>query len=465
MRATHRWETGALLSQEALAASSLWSGDTSPVRETVQVQHISRRAWLIWAAAVAAYLVAVLQRTSLGVSGLEAAQRLEVSAAVLSTIAVVQLLVYVGMQIPVGVLVDRVGPRALIAIGAALMAVGQVSMALAHSLPLALLARLLVGAGDAMTWLSAIRLVAAWFPPRRVPLFTQLTGMTGQLGQVLSAIPLLLLLHGPGWTPAFLSVAALSLMMVALSLLVLRDSPAGPTPRGHGRSWADVRVSMGQTWRNPGTRLAFWTHAITPFSPLMFLLLWGYPFLVSAQGLSRATASSLFTLMAVVGIAAGPVLGVLVSRHPVRRSRIVLGVVIATIVVWTVVLALPGPAPLWLLVALVVVLAIAGPTSVIAFDYARTFNPPGNFGTASGMTNVGGFSASLVTILAVGLLLNITGAGQSYSLEGFRVAMCSQYVVWAIGITAFVRASRRVRAQMAAEGAAAAPTRDALRPR
>ena len=61
--------------------------------------------------------------------------------------------------------------------------------------------------GDAMTFISVLRLVAAWFAPRQVPLVTQLTGMVGQGGQILSAIPLVALLHGPGWTPAFLSAA------------------------------------------------------------------------------------------------------------------------------------------------------------------------------------------------------------------------------------------------------------------
>ena len=65
------------------------------------------RAWLVWGVALAAYVVAVLQRTSLGGSGLEAAQRFQISAAVLGTFAVVQLLVYAGMQVPVGVLVDH----------------------------------------------------------------------------------------------------------------------------------------------------------------------------------------------------------------------------------------------------------------------------------------------------------------------------------------------------------------------
>jgi len=424
---------------------------------------VSGRAWLIWAVAVAAYLVAVLQRTSLGVAGLQAAERLEVTAAVLSTLAVVQLAMYAGMQIPVGLLVDRVGPRVLVAIGALLMAVGQTLLALTDTLGPAVLARLLVGAGDAMTWLSAIRLVAAWFPARRVPVMTQVTALTGQLGQVLSAIPLLALLAGPGWSPAFLSAAAIGALCGALALIVVRDSPTGRIRASTPLSWPALREQLGQTWRNPGTRLAFWTHVITPFSPTMFILLWGFPFLVSAQGRSPETASTLFTLMVVVSMVASPVLGLLVARHPLRRSLLVLGVTVPLITVWAVVLALPGPAPLWLLVLLTTLLAIAGPASVIAFDYARTFNPPERFGTASGMANVGGFAAALVTVLAVGLILTLTGAGLTYDLQGFRVALCFQFLVWAVGLTGFVRARRRARALLEEDGIIVRPLLEAIR--
>jgi sugar phosphate permease len=427
------------------------------------VERISARAWLVWAVAVAAYTVAVLQRTSLGVAGLDAAARFEVSAGVLGTFAVVQLLVYAAMQVPVGVMVDRAGPRALVVAGAALMALGQLSLALAHSFPAALLARVLVGAGDAMTFISVLRLVAAWFPPRRVPLLTQLTGLTGQTGQILSVVPLVALLHGPGWTPAFLSAAALSVLVGILAMLLVRDSPGAADAGATAPTWTEVSHELVSAWRHPGTRLGLWTHFTTQFSGTVFVMLWGYPFLISGQGLSREEAGALFTVLVVAGMVAAPFLGELVARHPLRRSWLVLGIVGAGITVWTAVLALPGPAPLWLLLLLVVVLAVAGPASMIGFDYARTFNPPARFGTASGIVNVGGFFASLVTILLVGLVLNATGQGTTYTLDGFRVALSVQYLIWAIGLTGFLRARHQVRVRLARSGVVVPPIREALR--
>jgi sugar phosphate permease len=429
------------------------------------VERISGRAWLVWAVAVGAYTIAVLQRTSLSVAGLDAAARLEVSAGVLGTFAVVQLLVYAGMQVPVGVMVDRVGPRVLVVTGALLMAVGQVSLALAHTFPAALAARVLVGAGDAMTFIAVLRLVTAWFPARRVPLMTQVTGLVGQTGQLLSIIPLAALLHGLGWTPAFLSAASLSVLFAVLTFLVVRDTATGNRTDEASPSWAQVRHDLVSAWTHPGTRLGLWTHFTTPFASTAFLLLWGYPFLVSAQGLTRAEASVLFSVMTVVGLVAAPFLGEAVARHPLRRSWIVLTIIGATVAVWTAILVLSGPASRWLLLLLVVVLAVGGPASMIGFDYARTFNPPNRIGTATGIVNVGGFVSALILILLIGLVLDWSGSGSSYSLEGFRAAFSVQYVLWAIGIAGILRARHVVRTRLAEDGVVVPPMRDVLRRR
>jgi MFS family permease len=130
----------------------------------------SRRAWVVFGFAVFDYIVAVLQRSSLGVAGVEATDRFHVSAALLSSLAVIQLIVYAGLQIPVGVLLDRVGSRLLLALGAGLMVLGQVTLALAPSIGIAILGRVLLGAGDAMTFISVLRLLPNWFAGRRLPI-------------------------------------------------------------------------------------------------------------------------------------------------------------------------------------------------------------------------------------------------------------------------------------------------------
>ena len=429
---------------------------------------VDRRALLVWGVGLLAYGVAVMQRTSLGVAGIAAADRFGASASVLATFAVLQLLVYAGLQVPVGVLLDRYGARRLILLGAVTAGAGQVLLAVTTSLVGAIGARVLVGAGDAMTFVCVLRLVAAWFPPRRNPLMSQLTGLTGQLGQIASAVPLAHLLGAFGWTTTYLTAAAASGVAFVLVLLLLHDAPPGAVSPRRSSTLTEVRTQVAQAFLHPGTRLGLWTHFTVQYSGTVFVLLWGYPFLVSGEGLAPATASALLTVFVVTGMAFGPVFGHLVSRHPLRRSWLVLGILTVTVTVWTLVLAWPGRAPLWVLVLLVLGLALGGPGSMIGFDFARTFNPPDRLGSATGIVNVGGFLASLLTILAIGVVLDASGAGggvgraATYDLGAFKLAWSVQYVVWAFGLVAIVRTRTLARRRMAEAGVVVPPIRQAM---
>ena len=399
----------------------------------------------MWGVGVVAYIVAVLHRTSFGVSGLAATERFSISPSVLSGFVVLQIVVYAGMQIPAGVLLDRYGSRIMISAGALIMASAQMLLALTESLPLAVAARVLVGVGDAMTFISVLRLVPQWFAPRRVPLVSQLTGIFGQIGQILSALPLMLLLNGPGWSFAYGSAASLGLLSFVLAVSVIRNAPPGLEVVAAPAGLREVGKQIRAVWGRHGTRLGFFTHMGTQFSMTTFALLWGVPYLRSAQGLSPAEAGSLLTLSVISAIVAGPIIGILSGRFPMRRSYLVLAIMISNAAIWTVVLSLPGPAPIWLLIVLVMVISVGGPGSMIGFDYARMFNPSTSMGTAQGMVNIGGFLASLLVIQAMGLILDAMGG---YSFDAFRVAWLVQYPVWIVAITGVLVTRGKTRKQM-----------------
>ena len=412
---------------------------------------ILRRAWLVWGVAVLAYGVAVFQRSSLGVAASYATQRFEIGASVLSTFAVLQLVMYAVWQVPVGVMVDRFGSRVMVASGGVVMAGGQVLLALTTSPAGAIAARMLVGTGDAMTFVSVLRLLPSWFPARRVPLLTQVTGLLGQLGQVASTIPLVVVLRAYGWTPAYLSAAAVGLLVGILVLVAVRDSPLGAraTPP---ITWREALAQLRSSFAEPGTRLGLWSHFTAQFSQMVFALLWGYPFLTIGLGYNATAAGSLLTLMVVAGLVVAPVLGQLTATYPRRRSNIVFGVLVTTVVAWTVVLVWPGAAPLPMMVVLMLVLSANGPASAVGFDFARSFNPSPRLGVASGIVNVGGFTASLTTILVIGIVLDLRAPTGAYTLGDFKLAFCFQYLPWAFGFVSLVRSRRLTRAGLAAQG-------------
>ena len=421
-----------------------------------------RRAFLVWSVAVGAYVVAILNRSSFGVATLEVSALFGVSSAALAAVAVAQLVVYALLQVPVGVLLDRYGARLLVASGAAGMAAGQVVLALAPSAAWVLAGRMLVGAGDALTFVSVVRLVPAWFAARRVPVMTQLTGSLGQLGQVLSAVPVVALLHAEGWRTTFLSVAAVGVVATIAVLVVVRDAPADPgtavlaADRGRRvgllrRRWrpAPARTprepgALPAVLRDPGARLGFWMHFTGQFSNHVVVLLWGFAFFVEGQGRTAGEASALLTLNVVAAVVAGPLIGLLVGRRPGARMPLALGTAVAIALAWLSVTVPSSPVPLGVLAVFVVVVAVGGPTSLIAFDVARSCTPPSRLGTATGFVNTGGFVGALLTMLAIGLVLDRVGGG-ARDLDAFRAAFSVVAVPWVVGVAGMLLGRRSAR--------------------
>lgn len=416
------------------------------------------RAWIIWIVGVAAYVLAVMNRTSLAAVGVDAADRFSADAATLSMFAVVQLAVYGGMQIPVGMVLDRWGARPIITIGMLLMAAGQLAMAFSPSVGVAIFARVLIGAGDAAVFPSVLRLIATWFPAQRGPIMVQMTGIVGQTGQLLSLMPLAALVHATTWSIAFGSVAGLAVLFTILVFLIIRNHPpertadiSVNTDTGAIKvvtSSIDTGVGIRAAWAHPGTRLAFWSHFTTPFAGTAFMLLWGFPFLTAGEGLSLAQAAGVTSTYVFVGMAMGPVMGELSRRSPNTRSRaLVLPAVFVQMAAWLAVIAWPGTAPLWLLYLLAVAMGTGGPASMVAFDHARTHNPAHRLSTATGVTNVGGFLAALIAVFLIGLALDLQGAGtpETYTLDAFRIAFLMQVPIWLLGIVFIVIERRRTR--------------------
>ncbi|MFC6154054.1 MFS transporter [Nocardioides yefusunii] len=421
-------------------------GAAAETMQPVQLHDLGRRrAWAVWGVAVAVYALAVFNRSSLGVAGLLAADRFDIAATQLASFTVLQLIVYAGMQVPVGVMLDRYGPKVLLLGGAALMTAAQLMFAYVHSYPMAVLARGLVGAGDAMVFITVIRVVNSWFRPRQVPMLTQVTGWVGQLGSIAAATPLTLLLTHYGWTSAFGATSLLGILLLVAVAVVVKDSPFGRTrPPAAGTEHTSVR----SVWANPGTRLGFWVHFTTQCSFTVFALLWGVPFLVKGQGWSEVAAGTLLIGMTGWVILSGFVIGTVTTRLPFARAQIAIGVVVGHAVMWSVVILWPGQAPVAVILLLAAAVATGGPASVIGFDLARTFNPARQIGKATGLVNVGGFIASLTTMALIGIVLDAVEPDGTdfYELGDFKVAMCTQVFVWVLGIAMILRCRSQARA-------------------
>ena len=349
---------------------------------------------------VVAYGVAVFQRASLGVAGLEAQQRFGAPRPCSACSSSCSWRCTPALQVPVGVVLDRVGSRRMIAAGAALMGVGQLVLAEPHSRRARVVgprARRRRRRDDVHQRAAAGRRLvpgaagAAAHPADR--------HRSARAARSPRPIPLVALLHGGGLDDDVPRRGVAGWPSRSLVAVGLRNAPPGRAVPAPPRAGA-VRRPCARAWREPGTRLGLWTHFVTQFSGTVFALLWGYPFLVAGRGPlarrggraadpararrhgHRAGARAARRAVAAAALDAGA------RDRRLDRDR-------------------PGPS-CWpgrggaarAARRAGLVLATNGPGSMIGFDYARTENQPERIGSATGIVNVGGFVASLLTILA-----------------------------------------------------------------
>lgn len=448
--------------------------------------------WVVWGTAVTLYAIAIVNRSSLSALGPAAQEHFGIDASTLAAFPVIQLLVYAACQIPVGILLDRYGSSVLILTGAVLMMAGQIAMATVTNVELAILARVLVGAGDACTFTAVMRMLPEWFKPRQLPTLGQVTGLIGQVGQLVSVTPLAFAVATLGWMGGFLGVVAVGLLVTLIGVVVLRDAPGLPTvfermtrhvgtitkrsadlagapvtsvtmappetsmipivngrrvtrPRSNGQEPFGMRLR--RLLSIPGVRLAYWIHFVTPFPLQIFLLLWGTPFLTGGLGLSTPAASSLLSITVISSMVAGLVLGPISSRFIERRVELTVVLTLLIMGTWLAVILWPGMPPAWLIIALIVIIPIGGPSSMIAFEVARSHTPRSFSGFGTGFVNTGGFTAGLIGMMAVGIVLDLQGAGspETYSLHAFKLAFAVQIPLWIIGLLGIFVERRKTR--------------------
>lgn len=394
------------------------------------------------------YTLAVTGRTSFGVASVDAIDRFHINAAQLAVFTALQLAVYAFAQIPVGLLVDRFGPRKLMVVGAFVMAVGQVTLAFTTSYPVAIFARMLIGAGDATAFLSVMRLIPAWIPLRHAPLLGQLTGAVGQFGQFLSAVPFLSLLHATSWQTGFVSLGAVGVLLALAAGVLVKDSPepeadasaAEPAvPTEPGKPTEAERLGVKKILANVLTNRVCWHGFFVHWTGLgalvVFTLLWGLPIMTLGLGLPADQAGLALSLGTLASVAVGPIVGLLSARFYNRRMQIVMFFSITGWLGWLWFFTSAPTGVLWAACLMNIVMGFTGPVANLGFDSVREKVDRRFVATGTGLANMGGWIAGMIGAQAVGVLLNLRAPDGNYDWADFGVAWIAVATVWACGFS------------------------------
>ena len=179
------------------------------------------RPWVIWGLGALFFFIGYVPRVITGVITPHLMQDFAVMAGAIGTLTSFYFYPYVFMQIPVGLLVDRFGPRILLTIMIALSALSCLLFSRAVDIHLAQVSRLLLGFSAAFAFVGALKLAAEWFPPARIGLLTGLTQSLGMLGAVIGEHPTAVTVAALGWRGTLMLVSIILFILAGLVFVIV----------------------------------------------------------------------------------------------------------------------------------------------------------------------------------------------------------------------------------------------------
>lgn len=396
----------------------------------------SWRPLLAWGLGALFFCYAFVQRVSPSVMVGELMRDFGVGAAILGNLSAFYFYAYAGLQIPVGLLMDRIGPRRLMTGAAAVSAGGSLIFAASDVLAGAYIGRLLIGAGAAFSWVGVLTVLTQWFPATRFALYTGLAQAFGMAGAIFGQAPVSVAVDGLGWRATLIAVGAVGLALAGLMWLVLRDKPHAAASSSSIGASLRVLLRNRETWLNAVFGLAM-------AAPMLgFGGLWAVPYLTTVYGLERAAAATLISSIFIGWGIGAPLVGWLSDRVGVRKPIMVAWATVAA-VSFSAVIYLPQLPPV-LVAALITLHGLAASGMVLAFACVREHNPPAMSSTAMALVNVAVVGSGAIFQPLIGYLLDLqwdgrVGAGvRIYSTEAYRFAFGALAIGCVAGVFAAI---------------------------
>lgn len=397
------------------------------------------RGWIMWGMVAFFYFYQFVVRASPGVMSVELMKAFSVSAAALGTLTGVYYLVYAPLQLPLGVLMDRFGPRRMATMAILLCASGCLVFASATSLSAAQFGRMLMGAGSACAFLSCVKIATEWLPPHRLALAIGLTMCIGTLGGTSAGRPLATAVDALGWQSTLWVIATVGLALAMLVWVIVRDRPGHVVSESQAPSVGLLQGLFEITRQRQSWYIAL--YALMMYVPLaVFGDTWGVPYLMQRYTVDSITASTPASMMYLGLVIGAPIFAYLPNL--LKSYRLPMGLSSGiTCAIFTFIFFWPGELPLSVMYPLLLLSGIALGGQFLAFAIICESNRPAVSGTATGFTNMVCMVSGILFSPLVGKVLDhfwdgalSADAVRQYSTDSFHSALIVIPIASAIGL-------------------------------
>lgn len=390
----------------------------------------ARLVLLVFCPFAAGFFLSFLFRNVTAVIAKDLAGEFALSPAALGLLTSVYFLTFAAMQVPVGVFLDRFGPRRVTASLLVVAAAGAVSFAMAGGFGTLALGRALIGIGVSSCLIGAMKAFSMWFPLERMATLNGMVIAAGGLGGLAATTPAEALAAAWGWRGVFWALAALCLGCAASIAAVVPERPL-PGPR---ERWGEA---FRRTWAL-FERPLFWRIALqlgTVHAGYQALIgLWLAPWLIDVAGLDRPGAARWLFIAALGYTTASLAFGIAADQFAARGiSRLALfkaGTFVAIAALAGLALAPAGGLP-----GLLVLYASAAIASSLSYALLTRHFPADMTGRVNTSLNILQFVFSFVAQWGIGAILRQYPAEAGrYDPRGYAIAFgllaAVQFAAW-----------------------------------
>lgn len=383
--------------------------------------------WLIWSSSAIFVVFQFFLQLSSGVIVDDLMRSFAIDALGAGILSSTYYYVYVALQTPAGILIDRYGPRKLLAWGGVVCGVGCLFFGVAKHLPLAEFSRVLMGGGSSFAFVGSLYLITQWFPGNKFALMVGIAETVGTLGTLIGNIFLAVVVHSLGWRVCMIGAGGIAILIALLCWIIIRDKPENNSPpyesllkEEHFLEHTMTLLKNPKAWFN-GIYSGLQFSIVT-----VFVALWGIPFLVKAHHISVPLAtivsSSIF-----LGLAVGcPIVGAYCSRITHRTYFLSACGLLSAICL--VVVLLGTHLPLYIISFFIFVIGLLCSSYVLNFAIAKEMVPDTATSTSIGFANTLSVITAPILQPIVGALIHFVHKGPTmgaldYSIYDFQIAL------------------------------------------
>jgi len=360
---------------------------------------MKNRRLLLFAVLALVYSCVSFHRVTMAVIGDILAEEFALSPAELGLLGGILLYCYALMQLPSGVLADNFGPKRTILLALVLSTAGSVLFALSPGYGMALLARMLIGAGIGFIYLSAIKILSAWYKENEFGTVLGMLLSLGMLGTLIATSPLALSVKAMGWRNSYLLVATLTVGMIVLVFFRVKDAPdqgekerpaaVGEPDDTSGAARAKPSGVLSSIWmlirdRNYVLLLIFMFAGSTQAG---FQTLWAGPFLSRSYGYSLVEVGNMLLWYSIGGVCGAPLWGFLSDRLFKSRKTVLMLTTSAMTALWFFPAFTPLFIPRWAVPLLLFAIAANWSSIILTHAIIRESYSYEILGTAVGIMN------------------------------------------------------------------------------